>query len=1155
MSACPSCAAVCPDDARFCPSCGASLLSLASHAVERKVVTTIFCDLVDFTGLCERLDAEDADRLLRTFYALARETIELWGGVVEKYVGDAVVGVFGVPAAHEDDAERAVRTAVRLRDSVADLPQVESRTHQVRIGVTSGAAVVRLDVRPGSGEGFLVGDAVNMAARLQQLAPPAGIVVGDTTRELTSQAFDYARLDPAALKGKRAAVKCWLVQGPVSRMGVDPRQRFAARLVDREVELGILRGLLAKVQASGQPQSALLVGEAGIGKSRLAFELLRYIDSRPAIVRWRHGRCPAYGDGLSFWALGEIVREQLGVLERDGLAVVEAKLAHALADVEEAEWLASRLRPLLGLEAPTASREENFAAWLRFLELIAADAPAVLVFEDLHWASEGTLAFLRYLAEHVSDAPLLLIGTTRLELFEAHPEIVARLARRSSSQRGTRLELRPLSDPESAELVSRMSEGLGGLPNTRQVIVQRAAGNPLFVEQLVRHLEEEWSEASTVAEPGTDATLKERVSQAMPESLQSLIAARLDELPAPRKTLLGDAAVVGEVFWTGAVAALDHGDRAAAEDGLADLAQRALVRRERDSSLYGECEFAFSHGLIRDVAYQQLSRSDRAAKHTAVAFWLEATAGERVDEVAEILAHHYATALGLAREAHEEPLAEELLEPTVRALKLAGDQAMALDVRAAEAHYRHARQLCPKNSRFEASLLVAHGECLLERGDLSQARTVLEKGLRALRKAGDVKAEAVATDRLASTLWFLGEASATKVAARAVDLLADDPPCVEQVKVMADWAAMCSASYDSETAIDVADRALALCRELQLPVSVRALGWRGLARCHFGDAGGLDDLRQALDLARRQGLSRYGAMMRSDLADELLSFRGPKAALLLRREGLELAGQRGDQMSLLGFQASQVADLCWGGKWDAALALAEEIDEPLAAAGQILDLATVRAATARILTARGQASGQDVQAFVTWASGREFPDVSNQVEVLDALAGVHVALGKHDKALGLLGRIAEIRESIPSCPQFGVTLPFEVRAAAELGDLGLARRLAAKTVTSRALDGHVCVLLGALAAENDGLHKRAAAQYADAASRWGAFGVPYEEAKALLGQGRCLLALGRAEAASTPLQGARRVFKRLRADPALSQTMRLLEPPPRGGKRTRGARD
>ncbi len=435
--------------------------------------------------------------------------------------------------------------------------------------------------------------------------------------------------------------------------------------------------------------------------------------------------------------------------------------------------------------------------------------------------------------------------------------------------------------------------------------------------------------------------------------------------------------------------------------------------------------------------------------------------------------------------------------------------------------------------------MVAHGESLLQRGDLAEARTVLERCRAALHEAGNVRAEAAATDRLAYTLLLLGEAQATVVAARAAELLENEPPSAEQAKVIADWAAMCAASYDSETAIALADRALALCRELQLLVPVRALGWRGTARCQLGDAGGLDDLSQALSLAKRQGLVRYAGMLYSNLADELHAFRGPKAALRLRCAGLEFTRQRGT--SLLGLQAEEVADLAWGGKWDAALVLAGKVDEPLAAAGQILDLVVVRSAAARILTARGLVAGRDVQAFVAWAHGREFAELSNQVDVLDALAGVRAALGEHDEALKLLTRIAELRESIASSPRFGaLTLPSELRAAAELGDLGLARRLSVRTLASVPLDSHALMLLGALAAEYGGRHEQAAPQYAEAAARWRAFAAPYEEVQALLGQGRCLLALGRAEAALTPLQGARRVFKRLGARSALSQTTRLL---------------
>ena len=358
---------------------------------------------------------------------------------------------------------------------------------------------------------------------------------------------------------------------------------------------------------------------------------------------------------------------------------------------------------------------------------------------------------------------------------------------------------------------------------------------------------------------------------------------------------------------------------------------------------------------------------------------------------------------------------------------------------------------------------------------------------------------------------------------------------------MADWGAMCAASYDSETALTVTGRALDLCRELGLPVSVRALGWRGLARCHFGDPGGLDDMRRALVLAKRQGLGGYSGMLYTNLSDELLTFRGTKAAWRSRRKGIEFTGGRGDRMSMIGLQAEELEDLCWAGRWDAALTLAAEIEEPLAAADQVLDLAVVRSTVARILTARGHASGPEVRAYVEWARAREFPDLANDIDRLDALVSVHDALGEQAQALRLLRRIAEARESIRSCPHYGLRLPAELRTAVGLGDLGLARRLAAKTIASRSLDSHALVLLSALESEHEGRLDRAAGRYAEAASRWRAFGAPYEEAHARLGEGRCLAALGRGDDASAPLRRAARVFRRLGADPALSQTLRLLE--------------
>ena len=1126
MIACPACASECPDGARFCPSCGSSLRTGRALSTERRVITVLFADLVGFTSLSERLDPEDVDRLLREYGLLARTAIEAFGGVVEKFIGDAVAGVFGVPRLHEDDAERAVRAGLRLIDRLPSLTIADEQV-EVRVGINTGPAFVRLDVVPGSGQSFVVGDAVNTAARLQQHADPMRVVIGELTRKMVRHAIDCKALDPVAAKGRTEALRPWAVKAPIARSGVDLRRAFASPFVGREVELGILEGSFGKTIASREPQFVLMTGEAGMGKSRLVFELARRLDEAPELLTtWRQGRALPHGDGATFSSLSEIVRQHAGAHEDDDPPTVESKLRRAVPSAPDAGWILDRVRPLVGLESSSTSQEENFAAWQRLVEVMAAQGPTVLVFDDMQWADPGTLAFLGHLASHLTGVPVLVLVVARPELRDERPGI-------AEGGRWVSIDLHPLSAAETRRLVGFMAGASAAEIETS--VAERCGGNPFFTEELVRLLRERSLFRST--SPSRPQKAAETV---LPDSLAALVAARLDALDPSLKGILSDAAVVGQTFWPGALAAAGGIDLSEVDDRLQVLAQREFVRRVPTSSLAGEVEYWFWHGLTREVAYAALPRGVRAAKHAAVAHWIES--GEQKGAAAEVLAHHYGRALDLAEAAGESELAGRLTGPAVRAFRTAGDRALPLDVAVAERHYRHALRLCPEDSPLEPGLLVAHGESLLQRGDLAQARSALERGLLGLREAGEARAEAVATDRLAYTLWLLGDATAMEVAARAAALLEGEPPSAEQVKVMADWAAMCAASYESETAIALAGRALDLCRQLRLPVSVRALGWRGLARCHFGDAGGLDDMRRALGLAKRQGLGRYGAMLYSNLADEVMTFRGPRAAWRLLREGVAFTRGRGDQMSMIGMQSEEAAALCWAGRWDAALDLAGRIEEPLSDADQILDLAWLRAMLIRVLTARGQAAGPGLQALLTWARNREFPDRGNVIDVLGALADAYASLGERDQALGLLTRVAEVRESISSCPQFGLSLPSMLRTAAELGDLGLARRLAAKTVASRALDSHALVLLCALAAEHEGLHDHAAPHYAEAASRWRDFGAPYEEAQALLGQGRCLVALGRVDDASKPLRRAARVFKRLGAEPALSQTRRLLEP-------------
>jgi class 3 adenylate cyclase len=452
MSACASCGHENPEGQKFCGECGEPLGAPDRLiAEERKIVTSLFCDLIGFTATSEAADPEDVDRMLAAYSAMARTQIEAFGGVVEKFIGDAVVGIFGVPAAHEDDPERAVRAGLRIVENATDLETVSGKPLRLRVGINTGEALVRLRVTPGSGERFLAGDAINTASRIQSVAPDMGVAVGLSTYEATSAVFDYAELEPETLKGKSEPVRVFHAKTPRARLGTDLTRTHDTPFIGREIDLGLLKGIFEKTIAAEAVQLVTVVGEPGLGKTRLVAELFADIDARTELVAWRQGRCLPYGEGVTFWALGEIVKAHAGILESDPPEVAEAKLDAVIPGGVEHAWFSQRLRPLLGMEATSqAEREELFTAWRRFLEHIAEQNPTVIVFEDLHWADDAMLAFLEHLADRAEGVPLLVIGTARPELFERHPDYAAGL------RNATPINLAPLSNEETRRLVSAL---------------------------------------------------------------------------------------------------------------------------------------------------------------------------------------------------------------------------------------------------------------------------------------------------------------------------------------------------------------------------------------------------------------------------------------------------------------------------------------------------------------------------------------------------------------------------------------------------------------------------------------------------------------------------------------------------------------------------
>jgi class 3 adenylate cyclase len=429
VQACASCGQENPDGFRFCGRCAAPLTP-ASAREERKVVSVLFADLVGFTSRAERLDPEDVRATLTPYFARVREVIEVYGGTVEKFIGDAVMALFGAPVAHEDDPERAVRAALAVRDAVRDLNESEATLElQLRLAVTTGEALISLGARPSEGEGMASGDVVNTASRLQTAAPVNGILVGETTYRATRHAIEYREAPPVEAKGKAEPVPVWEALSARARFGVDVDEGPRSALVGREREVEFLVDALARSRREASSQLVTLVGVPGIGKSRLVVELFQVVGRDPDLIWWRQGRSLPYGESMSYWALGEITKAQAGILETDSTDEAAAKLRSMVEDLvpdqSEHDWVERHLRPLVGLSVSSGSggdrRSEAFSAWRRLLEALAEIRPLILVFEDLHWADDGLLDFVDYLAEWATGVPLLIVCTARPEMLDRRP--------------------------------------------------------------------------------------------------------------------------------------------------------------------------------------------------------------------------------------------------------------------------------------------------------------------------------------------------------------------------------------------------------------------------------------------------------------------------------------------------------------------------------------------------------------------------------------------------------------------------------------------------------------------------------------------------------------------------------------------------------------
>jgi class 3 adenylate cyclase/tetratricopeptide (TPR) repeat protein len=986
VSVCPSCGHRNQPGAKFCSECGLALAEARPpSAEERKVVTVLFADLVGFTDRAEQMDPEDVRALLSQFYARLRAELERFGGTVEKFIGDAVMALFGAPAAHEDDPERAVLAALAIRDWVRGEDRI-----QVRLAISTGEALVTLGARPAQGEAMAAGDVVNTAARLQVAAPVNGVLVGERTFRATRGVIEYRQGPAVTAKGKREPVPVWEALRAHGRFGAEFWPSARTALVGRDRELGVLRDALARVQAERSVQLVTVVGVPGIGKSRLLYELWQTAETEAEPISWRLGRSLPYGEGVSYWALAEMVKAQAGILESDTAGQAEAKLAAMTAEVvpgaADADWVFRHLGALAGLGGGGAPfggdrRPEAFAAWRYLFEALAEPRPLVLVFEDLHWANEGLLDFVDYLVDWAGGVPLLVIGSARPELLERRP------GWGGGKPDALTLSLAPLSDQDTARLIGSLRDRPVLEAGQQKVLLARAGGNPLYAEQYVQMLAER--------EAGQELLV--------PDSVQAIIGARLDLLAPADKRLLQDAAVVGKVFWPGAVAALGGpADRSELDECLHGLERKQFIRRERRSSVASDTEYAFAHVLVRDVAYGQIPRAARIGKHLRAAGWIESLG--RPDDHAEMLAHHYLSALDLARAAHQD--LGDLAPKARRALEGAGDRALALNAFAAAAgFYRGALGLWPQDATEQRAGLLFRLALALGGAGEDNDGTALEQACSALAAAGDRAGSAEAEARLGELWWLRGDRDrAFEHLGRAQELVGDEPASAAKAYVLSQLARsrMLADEFDAQ----IAQQALALAEQLGLDeVRADVLVTAGTGRAGAGDPQGKADIQRGLEIALAGNFLAAAVRGYANLSTMLRVDGDLPEALRMALEAEKVSQRFGTNATARWTRGVLIALWFELGNWDKCGPAADEFLAESAALGPHYQDTWVRSFRSWMRLARDdvEAALQDQRESLINARQAKDPQVLS--EALAVSAYVLAVAGRADEAQPMLSEL------------------------------------------------------------------------------------------------------------------------------------------------------